>query len=288
MQQQFLDSFWLPLLSLPSALPDASTRLQAAAGLVQLLASSGHWEQLQELLLGCFASLDAAVPGSQAVAAAHDAGLPSRHVPHTLPLQVACALLVCCAQQLQPQPESVGRPAAGSRSDGPAAGGASRQLLRGLLAGLRSALAAALLRGPQPARAAALRALLPATIAVSRAEGPDATRGTAQELWRLALTLLGGDGAAPDGAPATSAPGDSVAPLPDAQLPAAAVASPAMRTGLALLVGAADLLADGEASGVDAAASERFWQLLRGCLVGGVRSCCKAPFTFVNSPRAPQ
>ncbi len=278
MQQQFLDAFWLPLLGLTGSLPDAGTRLQAATSLAQLLASAGHWEQLQQLMTACFASLDAAVPGCRSAAAAAAAGLAAppgssaatqggaapngAAAPAALPLPVACALLVCCTQQLQPQ-----YPAA--QGAGLGANHPPRQLLQGLLAGLRSALATALLRGPQPARQAALRALLPAAIAVSRAAGPDATRSTAQELWRLALTLLGGDGAAQDGPVAAQRPSDLTAPsLADAPAPAALVASPATRAGLSLLVGAVELLADPEASGVDAAASERFWELLRGCLVG--------------------
>ncbi|GIL82027.1 hypothetical protein Vretifemale_10975, partial [Volvox reticuliferus] len=87
--QQFLDAFFLPLLSQRAALPDKTCRLQACTGLVALLISNRLWSQLEQLVRRCCHALE--------TAATVDPGGASK-----LPLPVACTLLTVTVQQLCP------------------------------------------------------------------------------------------------------------------------------------------------------------------------------------------
>ncbi|PNH07214.1 putative methyltransferase TARBP1 [Tetrabaena socialis] len=245
--QQFVDAFFLPLLACDSALSDRACRLQACSGVLAWLAADRCWQQLRQLLDSALASL-AVAAAAGAPGAAGSGGGPSSG--GELPYAIACTLLAVAVRELQ-QPVAPEAGAAASADDG--ASKARGELLRHLLAGLRAALPPLLVSPAAPVRQAALKVLVPAAVSCSRANGGAGLAPLAQELWQLALGMLGGSGD-PDSSRAAASPhGPS------------GVAAP-QRTALALLVSIAPLLLD-PASGVDVCGCARFWELLRACLL---------------------
>ncbi|GIL43960.1 hypothetical protein Vafri_1516 [Volvox africanus] len=260
--QQFLDSFFLPLLSHSTALPDKTCRLQACTGLVALLVSNRLWPQLEQLVRQCCHTLEA----------------PANNEPGggcKLPLPVACTLLTVTVQQLCPLVSAAEELAAGGT---PASGGAGGNTvtssatavntLRWLLSQLRSALRSLLPSPSASARQAALRVLVPVTLTVAQACGGSDLASTVQDAWHLALELLGGDissGSSSSSEAIVVTRGNGGGQDPSAPSSAVSVCIMTQRVALALLVSVSGVLLD-PAAGVDVRGCGRFWDLLRTCL----------------------
>ncbi len=125
--QQFLDAFFLPLLAHRAALPDKACRLQTCSGLVAVLVSSGHWQQLRQLAGACCLALETASAG----AAAQAAPPGGRDVEGSCSqsLHVACTLLTTVVQHLRPLAAGTEQ-SAGVRINGYAHGGGGVDDLR--------------------------------------------------------------------------------------------------------------------------------------------------------------
>ncbi|GLI70009.1 hypothetical protein VaNZ11_014743 [Volvox africanus] len=258
--QQFLNSFFLPLLSHSTALPDKTCRLQTCTGLVALLVSNRLWPQLEQLVRQCCHALEAAANVD-----------PSGGCK--LPLPVACTLLTVTVQQLCPLGSAAEELTAGATPTSSGAGGntvtssaPAIKTLRWLLSQLRSALRSLLPSPSASARQSALRVLVPITLTVAQACGGSDLASTVQDAWHLALDLLGGDIGGSSRSEAIvitgrNGGGQDLA----ATCSAVSVCVMAQRIGLALLVSVSGVLLD-PAAGVDVRGCERFWDLLRTCL----------------------
>lgn len=159
--QQYLDSFFLPLLALRSGLPDRSCTLQASTQLAQLLAAGQMWKQLQQLAATACDAVDASI-GAPGHMSGGSTSADGTSASARMQLATACMVLSAVASELQKAASTVG-PADAS--------GDVLGELRRLVGWLLRVLPPALCSPAAGVRQAALRALVPVAVGCARACG---------------------------------------------------------------------------------------------------------------------